>query len=168
MPVFKLNDQAPDFTLPSISGGTHNFKEALQTNSDHWQLVIYFRGSWCPACREELEDLEGSKSYFDKHQIQVTTVTHDDKEELEKMVDELGLSFPVLLDEDWEFLKSYDVHLHGEDAPYEDHGTHGDPAYFLMDENGKVLYQQRQTSPFGRPHANELRKIIKYIRNNLK
>lgn len=59
-------------------------------------------------------------------------------------------------------LKAYDVHYHREDDPYEDH-LHGEPAYFLIDEKGELLYQQRQTSPFGRPTVTELRKIVQYI-----
>ena len=51
---------------------------------------------------------------------------------------------------------------------YEAHGVHGEPAYFLVDENGTLLYHQRQTSPFGRPSATELRKIITYIAKNLR
>ncbi|MBA2175449.1 redoxin domain-containing protein [Halobacillus locisalis] len=167
MPKFKLNDEVPTFTLPRVSGDEFNFSNALE-NNDSWHLIIYFRGSWCPACMGELDELEESKGYFEKQNIQLTTITHDDKDELTKVVNEHGFSFPVLIDENFEFLESYDVHYHNESAPYEDHGAHGEPAYFLTDENGKLLYQQRQTSPFGRPHPNELRKIIKYIKNNLK
>ncbi len=75
----------------------------------------------------------------------------DKLENLKKMALENNLSFPILSDESLVALKAYDVFYHGDDAPYEDHGTHGEPAYFLVDENGQLLYQQRQTSPFGRP-----------------
>lgn len=80
------------------------------------------------------------------------------------MVDEQKLTFPVLADEELTALKAYDVFYHGDDAPYEDHGAHGKPAYFLVDENGQLLYQQKQTSPFGRPTATELRKIVQFIK----
>lgn len=80
----------------------------------------------------------------------------------------INFLFPVLSDEKLEALQKFDVFYHSKDAPYEDHGTHGEPAYFLVDEEGKLLYQQRQTSPFGRPSATELRKIVQYIQKNLK
>ncbi|MGP4077780.1 peroxiredoxin family protein [Halobacillus sp. K22] len=168
MTTFKLNQPAPDFTLPAVSGEDYNFSEVLKEKNDQWHLIIYFRGSWCPACMSELQELEESKGYFEKQNIHLTTITHDNKEDLEKMVEEHGFTFPVLIDENLAFLKAYGVHYHDEEAPYEDHGTHGDPAYFLTDEAGNVLYQQRQTSPFGRPHPKELRKIIQYIKKNLK
>lgn len=168
MSTFKLNQQAPDFTLPSVSGEEYSFSNVLKQKDDQWHLIIFFRGSWCPACMSELQELEESKGYFEKQQIHLTTITYDEKENLEKMVQEHGFTFPVLIDENLEFLKAYGVHYHDKNAPYEDHGTHGEPAYFLTDEEGKVLYQQRQTSPFGRPHPKELRKIIQYIKKNLK
>ncbi|TGB02434.1 peroxiredoxin family protein [Halobacillus salinus] len=167
MPRFKLNDQVPHFELLTVSGESFNFTKTID-ESDQWHLLIYFRGSWCPACMGELDEFEESKDYFEKQNIKLATITHDDEDELEKVVKEHGFSFPVLIDKDFEFLETYDVHYHSEDAPYEDHGAHGEPAYFLVDDNGKLLYQQRQTSPFGRPHPKELRKIVKYIQNNLK
>lgn len=168
MSVFKLNDQAPDFELTGLDRKEYHLSDMLEQNDEKWFLLIYFRGSWCPACMEELDELEDTISYFDKHNISLLTITHDEKTSLEKMMKEHQFSFPVLLDEDFSFLKSYDVYYHGEDAPYEDHGKHAEPAYFLLNEEGKVLYQQRQTNPFGRPHAKELRKTIQYIRRNLK
>ncbi|MFB9861254.1 peroxiredoxin family protein [Salinicoccus siamensis] len=168
MPQFKLNEQFPDFSLESLEGETLTFSDVLAEKGNHWHLIVYFRGSWCPACVEELDEFESSKSYFDKHNINLITITHDDKEDLEKMIDDHGFTFPVLVDDDYEFLDKYGIHYHGEDAPYEDHGRHPEPAYFLTDEGGRLMYQQKQTSPFGRPHPNELRKIIQYIRKNLK
>lgn len=167
--MFKLNEKAPDFTLPKITGGEFCFSDDLKSHDeDHWHLIIFFRGSWCPACMNELDQLEKEQGYFNDKKVHLITVTHDEQADLEKMQQEHQFSFPVLNDKDFQFLKDYHVHFHAEDAPYEDHGTHGDPAYFLTDAEGRVLYQQRQTSPFGRPAPTELRKIIQYIRSNLK
>ncbi|WP_374704046.1 peroxiredoxin family protein [Salimicrobium jeotgali] len=168
MGQFKLNQMAPDFTLKSTAGEQYNFSKMIEESGEDWQLIVFFRGSWCPACMKELKEFEEEKKYFDSQQIRLTTVTYDDREKLQNMVEEHGFTFPVLVDENLDFLRAYDVHFHGEDAPYEDHGTHGEPAYFLVDNEGKLLYQQRQTSPFGRPHPKELRKIIQYIGKNLK
>ncbi|HDK5728355.1 TPA: peroxiredoxin, partial [Staphylococcus pseudintermedius] len=47
-------------------------------------------------------------------------------------------------------------------------GTHNEPAYFLVSEDNRLLYQQKQTNPFGRPSMIELRKIIQYIQKSYK
>ncbi|SFG24817.1 Peroxiredoxin [Halobacillus alkaliphilus] len=168
MSPLNLNEQVPDFTLPGVSGKNFSFKGFLNENGEDWHLLIYFRGSWCPACVEELKELEESRDYFDKHQVRLTTISADHRDSLKNMVKKHDLTFPVLADQELDFLEKYGIHYHDENSPYEDHGTHGEPAYFLTDEDGRLLYQQRQTSPFGRPHPKELRKIIQYIRKNLK
>ncbi|MDL4842996.1 peroxiredoxin family protein [Aquibacillus rhizosphaerae] len=167
MNEFKLNQPAPDFTLPATSGEQYHF-DTYRKQIGGWHLLIFFRGSWCPACTEELIELEDGIGYFEKKNIHLTAISTDYLDSLKEFVTDNNISFPVLADEKFEAIKAYQVHYHREDAPYEDHGIHGEPAYFLVDNNGNLLYQQRQTSPFGRPGINGLRKIVKYISKNLK
>lgn len=168
MNEYKLGEKVTDFTLPTTSETEYSFEDFRKENGSYWHLLIYFRGSWCPACMQELKELQENQSYFEDKQIKITTISTDHLDSLKKMVDEHDFTFPVLADQHLSFLKEYGVHYHDESSPYEDHGTHGEPAYFLTDENAKLLYQQRQTNPFGRPHPKELRKIIQYIKKNLK
>jgi peroxiredoxin len=167
MAIFKLGEKVPNFALPEISGQDFSFESYLKEHKS-WNLIIFFRGAWCPVCVHDLKDLEESKAFFEGKNVHLITISTDKLENLKKMSLENNLSFPILSDENLDALKAYDVFYHGEDAPYEDHGTHGEPAYFLVDENGHLLYQQRQTSPFGRPTSTELRKIVQYIGKNLK
>lgn len=167
MSDFALGKPVPDFTLPAVSEVDYRFN-TYRKQKEGLHLLIFFRGSWCPACISDLTELEKSQGYFEDKNIHLTTISTDNLNALKDMVQEHHFTFPVLADENHEALKAYDVHYHGENAPYEDHGTHGEPAYFLVDENGNLLYQQRQTSPFGRPTAADLRKIVLYIRKNLK
>lgn len=162
----KLNDNAPNITLTNASG--HDFDLSQQLNQGKWQLVIFFRGSWCPACREEIKTLQEAKSYFDKHDVQITLITQDDPSALQQMITEDALAFDILVDRDLQATKAYDVYYHSDkDDPYNDHGEHVEPAYFLLDDQGRVMYMQRQTNPFGRPTPKELRKTVQYIRKNL-
>ncbi|MEC5422548.1 peroxiredoxin family protein [Virgibacillus sp. C22-A2] len=167
MSEFELGKPVPDFSLPTVNGEEYNF-ENYRKQTGGWQLIIFFRGSWCPACMGELKELEESKGYFQGKNIHLTTISTENLDALKNMVEDHKYTFQVLADENLEVLKKYEVHYHGENAPYEDHGLHGEPAYFLVDEQGNLLYQQRQTSPFGRPTPTELRKIIQYISKNLK
>jgi peroxiredoxin len=167
MADFQLGDKIPNFTLPSVSGEEFSF-EVHQSEHKSGHLIIFFRGSWCPVCVQDLKDLEESKSFFEGKNVHILTISTDKLDSLKAMAQEHQISFPVLADEDLTALKAFNVFYHGEDAPYEDHGAHGEPAYFLVDENGRLLYQQKQTSPFGRPSTTELRKIVQYIGKNLK
>lgn len=54
----------------------------------------------------------------------------DTQEDTLEMKQKHGLSFPVLADASKDLLDEYGVFYHGEDAPYKDHGNHGEEAYF--------------------------------------
>lgn len=163
----QLGDLAPSFSLTRAGGGEYSLQQDISERPG-WRFVIFFRGSWCPVCNEELQDIQDSLSYFEDKGIHFTALSTDSQQNLDEMREKHGLTFPVLAGATEDILKQYGVYYHGEDSPYEDHGIHGEPAYYLLDEEGKVMYQQQQTSPFGRPHAKELRKIAAYIRKNLK
>ncbi|MEC0668361.1 redoxin domain-containing protein [Priestia flexa] len=167
MAKFQLGDTIPTFTLPTITGETFSFDQHQQEHKS-WHLIVFFRGAWCPVCESELKDFQEHKSFFDEQNVHLLTISTDQQESLQELAEKNDLAFPILQDKDLTALKAFDVYYHSEDSPYEDHGTHGEPAYFLIDENGKLLYQQQQTSPFGRPAVTELRKIVKYIKKNLK
>ncbi|WP_112181793.1 peroxiredoxin family protein [Paraliobacillus zengyii] len=167
MSEFELGKTVPNLILPTATGEEYNFEEQRKQKED-WYLIIFFRGSWCPACMSELDALEEGKDYFNKKDIHIITISTDNLNALTDMTKEHKFSFTVLSDEQHQAIKDYQVHYHKENAPYEDHGAHGEPAYFLVDENGRLLYQQRQTSPFGRPSVTELRKITTYIHKNMK
>lgn len=164
---FELLDKVPEINLPQVTGGTFSLNKSM-SESDDWHLIIFFRGSWCSVCVQDLKDLESQLGHFQKKGIRLVTISTDQTEDLNKMVDENTLSFPVLHEDSLQTLQDYGVKYHGPDAPYNDHGEHGEPAYFLIDKDGRLLYQQIQMSPFGRPTATELRKIIQYIKKNLK
>lgn len=167
MGTFNLGDKVPNFELPSTSGEQFNL-ESFRSAKEGWQLIIFFRGAWCPVCVEDLKDLEKNKDYFEGKNVTITTISTDTLDHLKSMVEEHQFTFPVLSDQGLNVLNSYDVFYHSENDPYEDHGAHGEPAYFLIDEQGRLLYQPKQTSPFGRPTTTELRKIVQYIKKNLK
>lgn len=167
MNTLQLGQKAPLFKLPLAEGGTYSLEEDM-VEREGWKFLVFFRGAWCSVCNQDLQEIEESISYFEGKGVHFTALSTDNQEDSLEMQQKHGLSFPILSDASRELLDEYGVYYHGEDAPYEDHGYHGEAAYFLLDENAKILYQQKQTSPFGRPTAKEFRKIVQYIKKNLK
>ncbi|WP_227395014.1 peroxiredoxin family protein [Jeotgalibacillus aurantiacus] len=164
MKTFKLGEKAPNFELTSTTGETYS----LENERNGWQLIVFFRGSWCPVCQKDLKEYSDHLSKFTENNVNVVAISTDTNENLSTFKQEYELKFPVLSDEKHEVFDAYGVFYHGEDAPYEDHGEHGEPGYFILDEEGRVLFQHRQSGPFGRPDAESLRKTIRYIQKNLK
>lgn len=167
MNTLQLGNNAPFFTLPRAEGGDYSLEQDL-VDRPGWRYIIFFRGAWCSVCNEDLKEIQESLSYFEGKNVHFTALSTDNREDSLAMKEEHNLGFPLLSDAPKDLLDDYGVFYHDENSPYEDHGSHGEAGYFLLDENGKVLYQQTQTSPFGRPTAKEMRKIVAYIRKNLK
>ncbi|SDP63315.1 peroxiredoxin family protein [Halobacillus aidingensis] len=168
MPDLQLGDRIPNFYLPSTEGKNYLFENFMQEHENKWHLIVFFRGSWSPICIEELEKLEDSKVELENQNLQTTAISTDYLEDLKNLVRKNNLTFPVLSDEYVTVIEAFGVFLHKTEAPYEDHGVHGEPAYFIINEDGQLMYQHKQTSPFGRPSPEALVKITKYISNHLK
>jgi peroxiredoxin len=52
--TLKAGDIAPDFTLPKVSGGFLSLARLLSTGP---VVLSFYRGFWCPHCRQELAAL---------------------------------------------------------------------------------------------------------------
>lgn len=165
MTKLNLGQDAPSFSLVNTEGELFQFEEH-QKSDNRWHMLVFFRGEWCPVCNEQLEELQEHLGAFQKLDVHPIAIAKDSLESLRKMKEKHSLQFPVLSDNENAAIDAYGVMMHSEDDPYEDHGEHGEPAIFLIDENGKLMAQYLQSSPFGRPSPDGLITTIKYIRKN--
>jgi len=114
--------QAPDFTLPDLSG-------RLVTLSDLKGKVIFlnFWAIWCAPCRWELSSMETIyKEYRDKgFEMLAVNVGDESIEKIKKWARRYSLTFPILKD--------------GEELPVsEAYRTNSIPTTFIIDKNGKI------------------------------
>ncbi len=86
---------APDFALPRLSGG------ALRLADLAGQVVfLNFWATWCPPCRAEMPAMERLHRALGPRGLAVVAVDFQETaDEIHAFVAELGLTFPVLLDE---------------------------------------------------------------------
>lgn len=95
---------APDFTLPTLSGETFTLSEQLGQ-----PVVINFWATWCPPCRAEIPFFQSAAR---KYNGQVAVVGVDDGEPVplvRDFVNQLGMTYPVPLDEDSAVSKTYRI-----------------------------------------------------------
>ncbi|MBM7646053.1 peroxiredoxin [Scopulibacillus daqui] len=167
MPRLKIGEKAPEFNLISTDGAFFSFKDHLKEHKS-WHMIVFFRGEWCPAERDFLSALQADIDKFKALDTHIIAISSDEIDRLKELVENQSLAFPVLSDNERRAAKGYDIFVHGEDAPYADHAEHIEPAIFIVDDHGNLLFQQLQSGPFGRPTPMNLRKTIKYIRENLR
>jgi len=98
----RLNQPAPNFGLETLEG------EMVHLSDFRGQAVmINFWATWCPPCRFEMPMLEGAwRKYKDQGFVILGVNTGERvragrlREEVKFFVDQMGLTFPILLDAD--------------------------------------------------------------------
>lgn len=121
-PAPKKEHPAPDFTLARLDGGSLSLAELRGT-----PVILNFWASWCGPCRLEMPHLEEASTKHGEDLVVLgvnLTQRENNLDDVPAFVDEFGLTFPVVLDEDGEVAKLYQVR--------------GQPASVFIDAKGIV------------------------------
>ena len=89
-------------------------------------VLLNFWATWCVPCRAEMPDIEGVFREFAGRELVVVAVNlQEGRRAVRRFVDELNLTFPVVLDGDGKVAAAY--------------GVRPIPTTFLIDQNGFIL-----------------------------
>ena len=134
---------APDFALKSASG------ENLRLSEYRGNVVmINFWATWCGPCRQEMPLLDDLYNRYQRVGFSLLGVNiDDDSRRAMHMVEELGVSFPVLFDADKEVSKLYQVEAM--------------PVTMLLDREGTVRHVHHGYKPgYEEQYLTEIRSIL--------
>jgi DsbE subfamily thiol:disulfide oxidoreductase len=96
---------APAFTLEDLSGKSTSLR-GLKGKV----IFLNFWATWCVPCREEMPAMERLHREFKREGLEVVAVNYrEDKDDVRKFLQELGLTFTVLLDKDGKVSEDYGV-----------------------------------------------------------
>lgn len=114
----------PDFAYPSLNGDT------LRLSEQRGRVVLVnIWATWCLPCREEMPSIQRSYDLYADSGFTVLAVSIDaDTVPVRPFVDELRLSFPILLDPKGSILAAY--------------GAAGVPESFLVDRRGRLVIRR--------------------------
>lgn len=86
--------KAPDFSGTDLQGIRHSFSDYQGK-----RLVLYFWATWCPACRQDTQNIQNLFPKLQEKGIEFLSVSIDkDREKLTAYVEESRVTFPVLFD----------------------------------------------------------------------
>ena len=135
---------APDFVLKSATG------ENLRLSEYRGDVVmINFWATWCGPCRQEMPLLNELYGRYQRVGFNLLGVNiDDDSRRAMAMVNELGIKFPVLFDEDKKVSKLYEVEAM--------------PLTLLLDREGTVRHVHHGYQPgYEQKYLNEIRSLLR-------
>ncbi len=135
---------APDFVLKSASG------ENLRLSEYRGDVVlINFWATWCGPCRQEMPLLDDLYGRYQRVGFSLLGVNiDDDSRRAMKMVQELGVNFPVLFDESKEVSKLYKVEAM--------------PVTVLVDREGRIRHVHNGYKPgYEEKYLTEIRSLLR-------
>jgi peroxiredoxin/Cu/Ag efflux protein CusF len=117
--------QAPDFTLPTLSGGTIRLADFRGK-----VVLLNFWATWCVPCRMEMPALEALYQRHKDAGLAVLAINLDTLSTagVEAFVQEVMVTFPVALDPSWSIARGYRVL--------------GLPTTYLIDRAGNVVVRE--------------------------
>lgn len=120
----EVGNTGPELTLPNLMGD-------LVSLSDYrgQPVMINFWAVWCGFCRTELPEMQSAyEEHKDSGFVILAIDVMEDPESVGAFAEELGLTFPILLDRKGEVSRSYRVR--------------GLPTSYFVDQNGVIIGKQ--------------------------
>jgi thiol-disulfide isomerase/thioredoxin len=118
---FRNRIPAEDFILPVLGGGTMSL-------SEHEGSVVFlnFWATWCPPCREEMPSMQLLyEELSDEGLVMLAVDALEPEETVAAFIEELGFTFPVLLDRRGDVNTRYSVQAL--------------PTTYILDREGNVI-----------------------------
>src|SRR6266487_1406534 len=83
--------------------------EGLFINSKGPDVLLFYRGYWCPYSSKELQKLEDSLSFIKEKGAQIIAVTPEKQEGISKTIEKTKASYSIITDQEMKIMKAYDV-----------------------------------------------------------
>ncbi len=93
----KAGDRIPDFVLPNAEGRLIDSRDLLAQGP---LAICFFRGDWCPYCRQELEALSGILPELEPAGATLVAITPDAAGHPMRMKRRFGVHYEILSDID--------------------------------------------------------------------
>jgi peroxiredoxin len=114
-----IGEKAPDFQVKTLTGETVKLSDYKGK-----KVMLNFWATWCPPCKAEMPDMQ---QFYEKghDDLVILAVNIDPHLDVQGFVNEMGITFPILLDEEDQVNTSYKVI--------------SIPTTYFIDKKGKIV-----------------------------
>ncbi len=161
MPQPTPGKPAPKLELPLTIQA--RFELAAQS-PENFTMLLFYRGSHCPICKSQLEELGGRLSDFTDRGISPFAISMDSKERAMKVDAEWDTgNLPLVYDMSEETAREWGLYISSKRDGSEEPEVFSEPGIFLVRPDGTLYMAQQQSVPFARPSFDALLKGIDFV-----
>ncbi len=153
--MLKLNQLAPNFSLPDQDGKMHTLKDYR----GQWVLIYFYPKDDTPGCTTEACSIRDNFPKFNKLKLQVFGISADSVAKHKKFAGKYKLPFTLLADEDKKVINAYGVWAKKKFMGREYMGILRNS--FLINPEGKIVKIYEQVKP--KIHAVEILEDLKKL-----
>lgn len=157
--ILEEGDTLPEFEVPlkDLSGVNVTLSEYAGKNV----VLVFYRGSWCPYCKSELEGLRDSFDVMSQY-ASVIAVSRDLQEESTEFAMELDLPFRVLSDPDLTVMNQYGIAFERRE---DDELPH--PTTMILDGDRQIVWMNVAEDYSVRPDPYEIIDVLKKLSGSM-
>jgi peroxiredoxin len=174
--ALKAGDRAPSFSLPDSDGAIVDSAKLLKRGA---LVVTFYRGAWCPYCNLDLEAIEATAAEIRARGASLVAISPQMLANSRKTKQQIGLSFPILSDQDGRMAAAFGIRFRlpddlievyrgfGVDLPIingEPSWTLPMPARYVITRDGSVAYAEVNPDYTRRPDPSELLPTLDRLR----
>jgi len=130
-----------------------------------WQMIIVYRGVHCPLCTRYLNQVELHKEALAELGVSIIAVSGDSKEQLEKHLESVNISYPIAYGLTEEQMKALGLYISLPRSEKETDHNFAEPALFVVNEHGNLHIIDISSAPLARPELEVLVNGIKFVRS---
>ena len=152
--------QVPALSVPTVGGDTWTLAEQ---SPEHFTLVVFYRGLYCPICKQYLNDLQAHLDEFRDLGIGVFALSGDTEERAKETkekwgLDKLSLGYGLSLDD----ARAWGLYISSSNGASEPE-RFSEPALYMIRPDGTLYFGAVQTMPFARPQFADIVKAAKFV-----
>jgi peroxiredoxin len=157
--MLQNGDVFPPLTFARAGGGEINLPSDL---AGGYGVILFHRGSWCPFCNAQLAAFARAADKFAGEDIKVTSVSVDDREKTEALIEKYKLGFPVAYGADARAVSAVTGAF-----------VNDDPVYlqatgFVLNPEGRIVTAVYSTGAIGRLLPDDVLGLVRYLKSSSK